>query len=188
MDLDDTLYPLSIGFSLACHKNIKVAEFMLKYLDIEESEVARMCLELCMECGTTMAGLKALGFEFEKDEFHAYANGRLPYETLRPDSVLKNLLLSVQQRKIYIVKGDNNKFSRGLQGKAENSSIRRLSREHDYTMYVENIPQAMQWKGVCGIHLQDTMMLLTHTLQGSLAEVEENQEKRISLLGRKKLQ
>ncbi|KAK8636158.1 hypothetical protein V6N13_004866 [Hibiscus sabdariffa] len=100
MDLDDTLYPLSIGFSLACHKNIKVAEFMLKYLDIEESEVARMCLELCMECGTTMAGLKALGFEFEKDEFHAYANGRLPYETLRPDSVLKNLLLSVQQRKI----------------------------------------------------------------------------------------
>ncbi|KAK8571619.1 hypothetical protein V6N12_027699 [Hibiscus sabdariffa] len=45
-----------------------------------------------------------------------------------------------------IVKGDNNKFSRGLQGKAENSSIRRLSREHGYTLYVQNIPQAMQWK------------------------------------------
>ncbi|KAK8477555.1 hypothetical protein V6N11_007388 [Hibiscus sabdariffa] len=58
-----------------------------------------------------------------------------------------------------IVKGDNNKFSRGLQGKAENSSIRRLSREHGYTLYVQNIPQAMQWKG------------LWH---GSLAEVEEN--------------
>ncbi|KAK9033182.1 hypothetical protein V6N11_018219 [Hibiscus sabdariffa] len=32
------------------------------------------------------------------------------------------------------VEGDNNKFSRGLQGKAENSSIRRLSRDHGYTL------------------------------------------------------
>ncbi|KAK8681324.1 hypothetical protein V6N13_053728 [Hibiscus sabdariffa] len=47
-----------------------------------------------------------------------------------------------------IVEGDNNKFSRGLQGKAENSSIRLLSRDHIYTLYVENIPQAMQWKGL----------------------------------------
>ncbi|KAK8681316.1 hypothetical protein V6N13_053720 [Hibiscus sabdariffa] len=48
------------------------------------------------------------------------------------------------------VEGDNNKFSRGLQGKAENSSIRRLSRDHGYTLYVENIPQAMQWKVMVG--------------------------------------
>ncbi|KAK8681352.1 hypothetical protein V6N13_053756 [Hibiscus sabdariffa] len=47
-----------------------------------------------------------------------------------------------------IVEGDNNKFSRGLQGKAENSSIRRLSRDHIYTLCVENIPKAMQWKGL----------------------------------------
>ncbi|KAK8681310.1 hypothetical protein V6N13_053714 [Hibiscus sabdariffa] len=47
-----------------------------------------------------------------------------------------------------IVEGDNKKFSRGLQGKAENNSIRRLSRDHGYTLYVENIPQAMQWKGL----------------------------------------
>ncbi|KAK8681360.1 hypothetical protein V6N13_053764 [Hibiscus sabdariffa] len=47
-----------------------------------------------------------------------------------------------------IVEGDNNKFSRGLHGKAENSSIRRLSRDHGYTLYVENIPQAMKWKGL----------------------------------------
>ncbi|KAL4341102.1 hypothetical protein GQ457_08G032890 [Hibiscus cannabinus] len=47
-----------------------------------------------------------------------------------------------------IVEGDNNKFSRRLQGKDENSSIRQLSSDHGYTLYVENIPQAMQWKGL----------------------------------------
>ncbi|MBA0704321.1 hypothetical protein Golax_016587 [Gossypium laxum] len=97
-DMDDTLYPLSTGFNLACRKNIE--EFMLKYLNIEESEVPRMCLELYREYGTTMAGLKVLGYEFDNDEFHAYAHGRLPYETLRPDPVLRNLLLAMPQRKI----------------------------------------------------------------------------------------
>ncbi|KAK8681368.1 hypothetical protein V6N13_053772 [Hibiscus sabdariffa] len=58
-------------------------------------------------------------------------------------------------------KGDNNhKFYQddsgwrqqqvfqGSSREAENSSIRRLSRDHGYTLYVENIPQAMQWKGL----------------------------------------
>lgn len=34
------------------------AEFMLKYLHMEESEVPRICLDLYVEYGTTMAGLK----------------------------------------------------------------------------------------------------------------------------------
>ncbi|KAE8660553.1 Peptidyl-prolyl cis-trans isomerase [Hibiscus syriacus] len=113
-DLDDTLYPLSIGFNLACRKNIE--EFMLKYLDIEESEVPRMCLELYREYGTTMAGLKALGYEFDNDEFHAYAHGRLPYETLRPDPVLRNLLLSMPQRKIIFTNGDKAHAQQVLKG------------------------------------------------------------------------
>ncbi|TYH10129.1 hypothetical protein ES288_A07G154100v1 [Gossypium darwinii] len=103
-DMDDTLYPLSTGFNLACRKNIE--EFMLKYLNIEESEVPRMCLELYREYGTTMAGLKVLGYEFDNDEFHAYAHGRLPYETLRPDPVLRNLLLAMPQRKIIFTNAD----------------------------------------------------------------------------------
>lgn len=86
--MDDTLYPRSCGINLACRKkiegnmhNYKVrkahqitvilyinvilvilviinAEFMLKYLHIDENEVPQMCLDLYMEYGTTMAGLK----------------------------------------------------------------------------------------------------------------------------------
>ncbi|KAE8681675.1 Peptidyl-prolyl cis-trans isomerase [Hibiscus syriacus] len=103
-DMDDTLYPLSLGVNLACRNNIE--EFMLQYLNIEESEVSRMCLELYREYGTTMAGLKALGYEFYDDEFHAYVHGRLPYEKLRPDPVLRNLLSSLPHRKIIFTNAD----------------------------------------------------------------------------------
>lgn len=97
-DMDDTLYPLSLGLNLACRKNIE--EFMLEHLEIKEDNVPKMCLELYREHGTTMAGLKALGYEFDNDEFHAYVHGRLPYDTLKHDPVLRNLLLSMPQRKI----------------------------------------------------------------------------------------
>uniref|UniRef100_A0A1D1YAT4 Uncharacterized protein C24B11.05 n=1 Tax=Anthurium amnicola TaxID=1678845 RepID=A0A1D1YAT4_9ARAE len=103
-DMDDTLYPLSSGLNLACRKNIQ--EYMLNHLHIEESLVPKMCLDLYKEYGTTMAGLKALGYEFDNDDFHAHVHGRLPYETLKPDPVLRNLLLSMPQRKIIFTNAD----------------------------------------------------------------------------------
>lgn len=103
-DMDDTLYPLSSGVNLACRKNIE--EYMLHHLNIEESEVPKMCLDLYREYGTTMAGLKELGYEFDNDKFHEYVHGRLPYEVLKPDPLLRNLLLSMPQRKIIFTNGD----------------------------------------------------------------------------------
>lgn len=103
-DLDDTLYPMSSGINLACRKNIE--EYMLHQLHIEETDVPRMCLELYKEHGTTMAGLKALGYDFDNDEFHEFVHGRLPYEELKPDPVLRNLLLSMPQRKIIFTNSD----------------------------------------------------------------------------------
>lgn len=103
-DMDDTLYPMSSGLNLACRKNIE--DYMLQHLHMDETEVPRMCLELYREYGTTMAGLKALGYEFDNDEFHAYVHGRLPYEVLKPDPVLRNLLISMPQRKIIFTNAD----------------------------------------------------------------------------------
>lgn len=89
-DLDDTLYPFSLGINLSCRKNIQgelrhysffVASWFMKnllstnveepanlkiwppdymrhHLLIEESQIAKMCLDLYKEYGTTMAGLK----------------------------------------------------------------------------------------------------------------------------------
>ncbi|XP_071688328.1 uncharacterized protein C24B11.05 [Rutidosis leptorrhynchoides] len=111
-DMDDTLYPMSLGLNSACRKNIE--EYMLKYLNIEESQVPDMCLELYREYGTTMAGLKALSYKFDDDEFHALVHGTLPYHTLKPDLVLRNLLLSMPQRKIIFTNADKAHAARVL--------------------------------------------------------------------------
>ncbi|KAK9069277.1 hypothetical protein SSX86_013393 [Deinandra increscens subsp. villosa] len=103
-DMDDTLYPLSLGLNFACRKNIE--EFMSKHLNIEESQVPDMCLDLYRDHGTTMAGLKALGYEFDNDAYHAFVHGTLPYHALKPDFVLRNLLLSMPQRKIIFTNAD----------------------------------------------------------------------------------
>ncbi|KAF8679181.1 hypothetical protein HU200_045947 [Digitaria exilis] len=112
-DMDDTLYPLSLGINLACRKNIE--DYMLHKLQIEESQVPKMCLDLYKEHGTTMAGLKVLGYEFDYDDFHACVHGTLPYEKLKPDAVLRQLLLSLPQRKIIFTNSDKAHAARVLE-------------------------------------------------------------------------
>jgi pyrimidine and pyridine-specific 5'-nucleotidase len=87
---------------------------MLNQLGIEESEVPKLCLDLYKEYGTTMAGLKVMGYEFDNDEFHEYVHGRLPYEKLKPDPLLRNLLLSMPHRKIIFTNADKAHATRAL--------------------------------------------------------------------------
>lgn len=97
-DVDDTLYPLSSGLSAECTKNIN--EYMVNKLGIEEDKVPEMCAQLYKDYGTTMAGLRALGYDFDHDDYHSFVHGRLPYEYLKPDPVLKSLLNSIPIRKV----------------------------------------------------------------------------------------
>jgi len=103
-DLDDTLYPLSSGLAAACTNNI--ADYVNQKLGVESSRVPDLCRELYKSYGTSMAGLRAVGYEFDYDDYHSFVHGRLPYENLKPDPLLKNLLLSMPQRKIIFTNGD----------------------------------------------------------------------------------
>ncbi|KAL7115506.1 hypothetical protein ACP275_04G186900 [Erythranthe tilingii] len=103
-DVDDTLYPLSSGVSAECTKNIR--EYMINKLGIEEEKVPVMCAQLYKEYGTTMAGLRAMGYDFDYDEYHSYVHGRLPYEWLKPDHTLRSLLLSLPIRKVIFSNGN----------------------------------------------------------------------------------
>ncbi|CAM0877733.1 unnamed protein product [Alopecurus aequalis] len=150
-DLDDTLYPLSAGINLACRKNIQ--DYMRDHLQIEESQIAEMCLELYREYGTTMAGLKALGYEFDNDEFHAIVHGRLPYDNLRPDPVLRTLLLSIPQRKIIFTNSDKVHAEEVL---------RRLGLKDCFEGVIcfETLnPQAVPSNGLCKSQEEDCMVL-----------------------------
>ncbi|CAA0825348.1 Haloacid dehalogenase-like hydrolase (HAD) superfamily protein [Striga hermonthica] len=103
-DVDDTLYPLSSGISAECTKNI--IEYMINKLGIEEEKVPEMNAQLYKEYGTTMAGLRALGYDFDYDDYHSFVHGRLPYDWLKPDHTLRNLLHSLPLRKVIFSNGN----------------------------------------------------------------------------------
>lgn len=103
-DLDDTLYPLSAGLATSVRKNIE--DYMVEKLGIEQSKIAELGNLLYKNYGTTMAGLRAIGYDFDYDEYHSFVHGRLPYENLRPDPVLRSLLLSVPIRKVIFTNAD----------------------------------------------------------------------------------
>ncbi|EYU26599.1 hypothetical protein MIMGU_mgv1a010834mg [Erythranthe guttata] len=103
-DLDDTLYPISAGLATSVLKNIQ--DYMIEKLRIEESKIDDLCNLLYKNYGTTMAGLRAIGYDFDYDEYHSFVHGRLPYENLKPDPVLRSLLLSLPMRKVIFTNAD----------------------------------------------------------------------------------
>ncbi|XP_022742624.1 uncharacterized protein C24B11.05-like [Durio zibethinus] len=103
-DLDDTLYPLSSGLARECGKNIK--DYMVEKLGIEKEKIVELSNLLYKNYGTTMAGLRAVGYDFDYDEYHSYVHGRLPYENLKPDPQLRSLLQALPLRKIIFTNAD----------------------------------------------------------------------------------
>ncbi|XP_043702468.1 suppressor of disruption of TFIIS-like [Telopea speciosissima] len=103
-DLDDTLYPLNSGLATECRKNIE--DYMAQKLGIETSKISEMCNLLYKNYGTTMAGLRAIGYDFDYDDYHSFVHGRLPYDRLKPDPVLRNLLLSLPLQKVIFTNAD----------------------------------------------------------------------------------
>ncbi|KAE8727992.1 putative catalytic [Hibiscus syriacus] len=75
-------------------------DFMVQKLGIEANKVSEIKRVLCRSYGTTMVGLLALGYNFDYDEYHNFIHRRMPYEILKPDHVLRDLLLSLPIRKV----------------------------------------------------------------------------------------
>ncbi|CAA3002672.1 suppressor of disruption of TFIIS [Olea europaea subsp. europaea] len=90
-------------FDLLC---ICFTDYMVEKLGIEESKIDDLCNLLYKNYGTTMAGLRAIGYDFDYDEYHSFVHGRLPYENLKPDPVLRSLLLSLPIRKVIFTNSD----------------------------------------------------------------------------------
>ena len=55
---------------------------------------------MLLNCFIILLLCQLIGYDFDYDEFHASVHGKLPYEKLKPDPVLRSLLLSMPQRKI----------------------------------------------------------------------------------------
>ncbi|KAK9734800.1 hypothetical protein RND81_04G164000 [Saponaria officinalis] len=89
-------------------------DYMINQLGIEESKVLDMCYVLYTYYGTTMAGLRAIGYNFDHDHFHSLVHGRLPYDLLKPDLGLRNLLLRLPFRRVVFTNADKRHASEVL--------------------------------------------------------------------------
>lgn len=103
-DLDDTLYPLSTGIAQAVKRNIE--EFLVEKCGFPESKASNLRVELFKTHGSTLAGLRALGYNVTAQDYHSFVHGRLPYDSIKPDPQLRSLLRSINQRKIIFTNSD----------------------------------------------------------------------------------
>ncbi|KAK4587246.1 hypothetical protein RGQ29_024095 [Quercus rubra] len=103
-DLDDTLYSSKVGISEALKKNID--DFLVEKCGFSESKASTFRVELFKKYGSSLAGLRALGYDIDADDYHSFVHGRLPYDLIKPDSQLRNLLRSITQRKIIFTNSD----------------------------------------------------------------------------------
>ncbi|XP_051127072.1 uncharacterized protein LOC127248656 [Andrographis paniculata] len=103
-DLDDTLYSSKSGIGQALKRNVQ--DFLIEKCGISESEAPDVNRKLFTTYGSSLAGLRALGNDIDPDDYHGFVHGRLPYDLIRPDSRLRNVLQSIKQRKIIFTNSD----------------------------------------------------------------------------------
>lgn len=79
---------------------------MVYKLGIDRNITSELGDLLYKNYGTTMAGLKAIGYDFDNEEYFSFVHKSLPYAKLKPDPVLRSLLLSLPIRKFIFTNAD----------------------------------------------------------------------------------
>ncbi|KAK3226353.1 hypothetical protein Dsin_006215 [Dipteronia sinensis] len=100
------LYMFSRHFGFSNKMKWLFVDYMVEQLGIDKSKITELGNLLYKNYGTTMAGLRAIGYDFDYDEYHSFVHGRLPYENLKPDPVLRSLLMGLPLRKIIFTNAD----------------------------------------------------------------------------------
>lgn len=103
-DLDDTLYLSNTGIAQGVKKNID--DFLIEKCGFSATKASSLRVELFKTNGSTLAGLRALGYDIDADDYHGFVHGRLPYDVIKPDPQLRNLLCSITLRKIIFTNSD----------------------------------------------------------------------------------
>ncbi|XP_060178795.1 uncharacterized protein LOC132608984 isoform X2 [Lycium barbarum] len=103
-DLDDTLYSSKTGIGQALKKNID--DFLVEKCGFPESKASALRVELFKTYGSSLSGLRAIGYDVDADDYHSYVHGRLPYDLIKPDAQLRSILCSINQRKIIFTNSD----------------------------------------------------------------------------------
>lgn len=110
-DLDDTLYDSRTGLWDAIRKRMSL--YMYERLDMPWDEIGKLRQEYYQTYGTTLRGLQ-IHHQVDADDFLAYVHD-LPLEQyLDPDPRVRQLLLSLPQKKWIFTNADANHAQRVL--------------------------------------------------------------------------
>jgi len=66
--LDDTLYPSNTGIGASVKKNIDL--FLMEKCGFSQTKASTLRVELFKSHGSTLAGLRALGYDITAEEYH----------------------------------------------------------------------------------------------------------------------
>jgi len=117
-DLDDTLYPSNSGLWEAILTRMHA--YMQKIVHLPDDQLSALRQQYLETYGTTLAGLQR-HYAVNTDEYLAYVHD-LPLEDyIQPDPALRQMLLSLPQRRWIFTNSDGNHVQRvlnilGLQG------------------------------------------------------------------------
>lgn len=168
-DLDDTLYSSKTGIGAALKKNID--DFLVERCGFAPDKASSLRVELFKTYGSSLAGLRALGYDVDADDYHSVVHGRLPYHLIKPDSQLRNLLRSIPQRKIIFTNSDRIHAMKALKRlgledcfdqmvcfETMNPNLSQSARPHEFPVVLKPSPEAMR------IALRDTSVDPRRTL------------------------
>lgn len=102
-DVDDTLYPSTSGLWEAIRD--RMSEFMRERLDIPSQEIPKLRQSYFEKYGTTLRGLQ-IHYHINPEDYLSYVHD-LPLKSyLKPDPLLRSLLLSLPQNKWIFTNAD----------------------------------------------------------------------------------
>jgi len=103
-DLDDTLYPPSSGLWNAIRD--RMVQYMIERLKISAELVPDLRKSYFETYGTTLKGLQ-IHYQINTDEYLAYVHDLPLHEYLKPDPVLRNIILSLPQNRWVFTNADD---------------------------------------------------------------------------------
>jgi putative hydrolase of the HAD superfamily len=108
-DLDDTLYPASLGLWEAIRRRMHT--YMQDLLGLPDEELAALREHYLVTYGTTLRGLQ-VNHQVDAEDFLAYVHDLPLHLYLNPDPALRSLLLSLPQRRFIFTNSDVNHAQR----------------------------------------------------------------------------
>lgn len=117
-DLDETLYPSNTGLWDAIRTRMNT--YMQRIIDKPVDEIAEIRAGYLERYGTTLRGLQ-LNYDIDAEDYLAYVHDLPLEEFIRPDPQMRELLLSLPQKRWIFTNADHNHANRvlrilGLQG------------------------------------------------------------------------